>query len=247
MSTGSSVLLVSRVNDRRSLARKRPLSARAPHCMLAAVGILSTGLSAGGTGGSTGISHDHDAVAPVVTSCDHWGSVINGKPDVTSAPAVKSAKLTSAPGGLLVSISFTKPFLYAPEGVYFAWDVYMFHRRADAVPRGRATLLQIEDRGKGWQPSGWTVLASTYDNGFPTGQPIGMDKARNELVVYFPTRVVSTQVPFYWYVSQEAYRAYLPDGNDPDWAVNGSLTAFCPAGVQADPYTLPVPSKLLES
>jgi hypothetical protein len=215
--------------------------------MLAALGILSAGLSAGGTGGPTGIRHDHDAVAPVVTTCNHWASVINGKPDISSAPAVKSAKLASAPGGLLVSIGFTKPFLSAPEGVYFAWDVYMFHRRADAVPPGRTTLLQIEDRGKGWQPSGWTVLASTYDNGFPTGQPIAMDKARNELVVYFPTRVVSTQVPFYWYVSQEVYRAYLPDGNDPDWAVNGSLAAYCPPGVQAGPYTPPEPLKLLDS
>jgi hypothetical protein len=211
------------------------------------LGILSAGLTAGGTGKPAVTVHDHDAPAPVATTCDSWSSVRNGRPDITSVPAIQSVKLTSFSGGLLVSIRFAGPFSLAPEGVYFAWDVYLFNRRADAVRPGLSTLLQVEDRGKGWQPTGWTVLASSYNNGFPIDEDTASDKAHNELVAYFPVRFVSTQAPFYWYVSQEAYRVYLPDGNDPDWAVNGSVTAYCPPGVQAGPYTLPVPVKLLES
>jgi hypothetical protein len=239
------VLSATRVNQRPSLTAK-PLFAGAPRRTLAVLGILSAGLTAGGTGKAAVTAHDHDAPAPVVTTCDSWSSVINGRPDITSVPAIQSVKLTSLSGGLLVSVRFSKPFPLAPEGVYFAWDVHLFRRRADAAPPELSTLLQVEDRGKGWQPTGWTVLASSYNNGFPIDEDIASENAHDELVAYFPVRFVSTQAPFYWYVSQEAYRAYLPDGGDPNWAVNGSLTDYCPPGVQADPYTPPVPAKLLE-
>ena len=92
---------------------------------------------------------------------------VQGNPHVTSVPSLGSVSLVPHSGGLTVRFSFRKPFALAPEGVYISWTVYVFRHRSDAANPESTLFLQVEDRGKGWQPTGWTMLASTYSSDTP--------------------------------------------------------------------------------
>jgi hypothetical protein len=75
-------------------------------------------------------------------------------------------------------------------------------------------------------------------------EAVATDNAHDELAADFPSRELKE--PFYWYASQEAYRAYLPERQGPDWADYGSVAAYCPPGSQANPYSPAVPARLLQ-
>lgn len=212
-----------------------------------AVAMLVPGLLTGGYVKATVNGQAHALPISLVTACEGWTSAVDGTPDLASVPAIGSVELSALKGGLLLSLRFSRRVPLAPEGVYFAWDVYLFHKRSDASPPQHSVMLQIEDRGKGWQPTGWSLLVWVDNQASQLSGDIGTDKGHDELQAYFPTRDIKLQMPFYWYASQEALRAYLPEGKQQDWAVNGTVAAFCPPGVQADLYSLPVPAKLLES
>jgi len=246
MSTGFSRLRSSWSGKRGRLFLKRLQVGRQPGRWFGVAAAVLATLFTGNTGKAVGAAPVAPPV-PVLTTCTSWAWATNGTPELSAVPAITEIALEPSSGGLVVSVRFAKAIPPAPEGVYFAWDVYMFRERADAVNPGKATLLQIEDRGKGWEPTGWTLLESTYQDNVLLREDIVTDTARDQLLAYFPTAVGNVKGPFFWYASQEAYRVYLPDGSGPRWDIYGSLAAYCPPGVEADPYTPPVPAKLLES
>ena len=213
------------------------------------------GLAAPAAAAAPGPSTTPAAVRPASTSgtftCNLVSKdIVTGTPDVaaTAVPAIRSVQLTPYLGGLLVRYRFRSGFALAPEGVYFAWSVYVYRHRADANNSVLAVQLQIEDRGKGWEPSGWSVLASTYYQAQPVAGQVRTDKARDEIATFFPAGFVNLKPPFYWYASQEVFRAYLPKKSKTahqDWSVNGSIANDCPSGVRASAFSLPYAAKLL--
>jgi hypothetical protein len=175
-------------------------------------------------------------------------AMVVGHPDIKFVPAVQSVLLVPRQGGLIVHYKFASALQAAPEGVYFSWAVYIYRTRSDANDATRVLELQVQDRGAGWEPTGWTILASTYYTSSAVEGSIQTDKARDELTAFFPAGFGNLSRPFYWFASQEEYRSYLPGASKSapvDHNVYGSLTTDCPIGVRADPNSLPYPAKLL--
>ena len=192
------------------------------------------------------------AAAPSRFSCTNPqpSSTVQGTPDVRSVPQIESISLVPRAGGLLVSYKFRTPLVLAPEGVYLSWAIYVYRHRSDAGAPQRAVELQVEDRGKGWEPSGWTILASIGTNASPVAGSVQTDAAGDQLSTFFPAGFTNLRPPFYWFASQEEYRAYLPVANKAhpqNWNVNGSVTTDCPVGVRVNPNSLPDGAKLLSA
>ncbi len=212
---------------------------------------LATPAAAAAPGPSTTPPAARAASGSGTFTCNLVGKeIVTGTPDVAAhaVPAIRSVQLTPYLGGLLVRYRFRPGFALAPEGVYFAWSVYVYRHRADANNSVLAVQLQIEDRGKGWEPSGWSVLASTYYQAQPVAGQVRTDKARDEIATYFPAGFVNLKPPFYWYASQEVFRGYLPKKSKTahqDWSVNGSIVNDCPSGVRSSAFSLPYAAKLL--
>jgi hypothetical protein len=165
-------------------------------------------------------------------------------------PKIESISLVPRAGGLLVSYKFRTPLVLAPEGVYLSWAIYVYRHRSDAGAPQRAVELQVEDRGKGWEPSGWTILASIGTDASPVAGSVQTDAAGDQLSTLFPAGFTNLRPPFYWFASQEEYRAYLPEANKAhpqNWNVNGSVTTDCPVGVRVSPNSLPDAAKLLSA
>ena len=175
---------------------------------------------------------------------------MQGNPDVSSVPKIASISLVPRAGGLVVSYKFAAPLVLAPEGVYLSWAIYVYRHRSDAGKADKAIELQVENRGKGWEPTGWTILASIGTDASPVEGSVQTDAAGDELSTYFPAGFTNLRPPFYWFASQEEYRAYLPEANKAhpqNWDVNGSVTTDCPAGVRPTPYSLPDGARLLSA
>jgi hypothetical protein len=188
--------------------------------------------------------------SPAAFSCTNpqRASTIQGNPHVNSVPSLESVSLVPSAGGLMVSFKFRKPLVFAPEGVYISWTVFVYRHRSDASNFESRAQLQFQDRGKGWQPTGWTILAAVDStNNLVTGQ-VHTNKAHDELTTFFPGGFANLSPPFYWFASQEEYRAYLPRGNpvtSRDWSVYGGVFTDCPSGVRPDPDSVPYATKLL--
>ena len=177
-------------------------------------------------------------------------STVQGNPDVSSVPEIESIGLVPRAGGLVVSYKFGAPLVLAPEGVYLSWAIYLYHHRSDAGKADKAIELQVENRGKGWEPTGWTILASIGTDTSPVDGSVQTDTAGDELTTFFPAGFTNLRPPFYWFASQEEYRAYLPEANKAhpqNWNVNGSVTTDCPAGVRPTPNSLPDGARLLSA
>ena len=192
------------------------------------------------------------AAAPTSFSCTNPqpSSTVQGTPDVRSVPQIESIGLVPRAGGLVVSYKFRTPLVLAPEGVYLSWVIYVYRHRSDAGAPQRAVELQVEDRGKGWEPSGWTILASIGTDASPVAGSVQTDTAGDQLSTFFPAGFTNLRPPFYWFASQEEYRAYLPVANKAhpqNWNVNGSVTTDCPVGVRVSPNSLPDGAKLLSA
>jgi hypothetical protein len=202
------------------------------------VPLTSTEVAAGAEGSSVG--------APAVCSAPQTEPTFEGHPHLASIPSLKTVLIISQRHGLRVSYTFRTPLVLAPEGVYISWTVYVYRTRADANGVKNLLTLQLEDRGAGWEPTGWAMLVSLYSNESPVLGPVLTDKARDRLTAYFPPGFVDLSPPFYWFASQEEYRAYLP-GKDGarEWSVNGGAFNDCPAGVRHDPNSFPYATKLL--
>lgn len=193
-------------------------------------------------------------VAAVATSfsCTNpqQASTVQGNPDVSSVPEIESISLVPRAGGLVVSYKFGAPLVLAPEGVYLSWAIYVYRHRSDAGKPDKAIELQVENRGKGWEPTGWTILASIGTDTSPVDGSVQADAAGDELSTFFPAGFTNLRPPFYWFATQEEYRAYLPEANKAhpqNWNVNGSVTTDCPAGVRLTPNSLPDGARLLSA
>jgi hypothetical protein len=163
-------------------------------------------------------------------------------------PSIESVKLVPSLGGLVVDFRFRTGFALAPAGVLIAWTIYLYRHRSDAAQPAAAVQLAVQDRGPGWEPTGWTMVASTYTKDTPVAGEVRTDKARNELKTFFPAGFADLKPPFYWFASQQEERAYLPQNNKAEpqnWNVNGSIFTDCPAGVRSDPNSLPYAARLL--
>ena len=117
------------------------------------------------------------------------------------------------------------------------------------TPRDAASALalNIEDRGAGWEPPGWTITTAL---GTKLGQVDGnviLSRTHEELSAFFPKGFGDMLPPFYWYANEWEIRAFLPTNNPdkPNYAVNGSESFDCPTGTDAS--GLPDPKLLLHA
>ncbi len=181
------------------------------------------------------------------SSCasSRWASSVYGTPRISPVPAIEAVTITPSFGGLLVDYRFAKPFAPAPSGVYDSWTIYVFQHRSDVTNPAQAVQLQIEDRGAGWEPSGWTILATLGTTNNQVEGNVHTNKAGNVIQTFFPAGFADLQPPFYWYAEQVQDRAYLPRDNRADFSVNGTITSDCPNGVMS-PSGLPDAAKLIE-
>jgi hypothetical protein len=170
---------------------------------------------------------------------------VYGTPHLSGVPAIEAVTVTPSFGGLLVSYKFSRRFVAAPAGVYDAWTVFLFQDRNDAGNEDKAVQLQIEDRGAGWEPSGWTLLATLGTTNHQVGGNVRTNGAGNVLQTFFPAGFANLEPPFYWFAEQEEDRAYLPRHSQADFSVNGTITSDCPNGVMGT-YDVPNAAKLIE-
>ena len=174
-----------------------------------------------------------------------WAPTVYGTPHISRDPTVEVVTVTPNFGGLLVSYRFKKPFKAAPAGVFDAWTIFVFQHRSDAGNPQSAVQLQIEDRGAGWEPSGWTLLATLGTTNNQVEGNVRTNKSGNVIQTFFPAGFADLRPPFFWYAEQLQDRAYLPQNDRADFNVNGTITSDCPNGVM-EPSGVPDGSRLIE-
>ena len=227
------------------------------------IAIVAAGCGGGHSAAHSGTAHSGTArstaarstaarsgLSSTGTYCTYPAKFSNvlGTPKVTTPPSVESVSLAPQSTGLLVTYTFSKPLVLAPEGVYFSWTVYIFRHRNDAAHYNRGVSLQIQDRGAGWEPTGWTVLVSSPNGNAQVQGGISTNLRFDQIEMLFPSGKVDLKPPFYWFASEEVYRAYMPQKSKSDpqnYYVNGALTTDCPGGIRHDPQSLPRLSRLL--
>ncbi len=248
--SSSQAAVVSRTATR---PRARWLRAAIPGIAVVAAGCGGGHSSAQSTSPPSTPAHSApagSALASTGTSCNYPSkfSNVSGTPKVAEPPSLVSVSLAPQKTGLLVTYTFGKPLELAPEGVYFSWTVYIFRHRSDASHYNSGVSLQIQDRGAGWEPSGWTVLVGSPNGNATVAGGISTDSKLDQIQMLFPSGKIDLRPPFYWFASEEVYRAYMPEKSKSDpqnYYVNGALTTDCPGGVRHDPQSLPNLSRLL--
>ena len=170
-----------------------------------------------------------------------------GTPRLHSVPLLAGVVVTPFNGGLDVSFLFRHRLVAAPAGVLISWRVFVYRHRHDATDAASALTLNVEDRGAGWEPSGWTITTAL---GTKLGQVDGnvvLSPTHEQLSAFFPKGFGDLLPPFYWYGNEWEIRAFLPTSNPdkPNYAVNGSESFDCPTGTDA--AGLPDPKLLLHA
>jgi hypothetical protein len=169
-------------------------------------------------------------------SCTHPEThpKVIGKPHLSSIPRLVAVTLQPRNGGLGISYRFQRPLVTAPAGVLISWRVFVYRDRQQAADPAAGITLTVEDRGAGWQPSGWTITTAAGTNLGQVDGNVYINKSRDELSVFFPKGFANLRTPFFWYSNEWEIRAFLPTKkNKPDYTVNGSVSFDCPAGVNA--------------
>lgn len=174
-------------------------------------------------------------------------ATVVGSPRLRSVPALAGVVVTPFNGGLDVSFLFRHRLVAAPAGVLISWRVFVYRHRHDTADAASALALNIEDRGAGWEPPGWTITTAL---GTKLGQVDGnviLSRTHEELSAFFPKGFGDMLPPFYWYANEWEIRAFLPTNNPdkPNYAVNGSESFDCPTGTDAS--GLPDPKLLLHA
>lgn len=208
--------------------------------LFATVACLAGIVSTTGASSSSISSPNRSMASPRATqkgiTCTHpqLHAKVIGKPHLSSVPALAVVTLSPHDGGLGISYLFRKRLVLAPVGVLIAWRVFVYRDRSDANNPVAGVTLTVEDRGVGWEPSGWTITTAL---GTSLGQVDGnvyINKARDQLSAFFPKGFANLRTPFYWYSNEWEIRAFMPTKkNEPDYAVNGSISLDCPAGINA--------------
>jgi len=190
----------------------------------------------------------HDAVhAPLSCTNPQRRATVIGTPRLKAVPSLSAVTLYPHDGGLGVSISFRRPLVVAPEGVLISWRVFLYRHRHDAANPAAGQTLNLEDRGAGWEPSGWTITTALGGAAAQVDGNVTINKAGNELSVFFPKGFGDMSTPFYWYANEWEFRSFLPTKNPdkPNYAVTGSVSFDCPTGVTAS--GVPDPKLLLHA
>ncbi|MGC8626172.1 MAG: hypothetical protein ACP5VR_01240 [Acidimicrobiales bacterium] len=219
---------------------------------LPAVAIVA-GSGAGAHGPGPTTSHvTSTAVVAGTTSCNYSSrfSYVQGTPDVAKLPSLESISVLPEDGGLMVTYKFRKPLVLAPEGVYFSWTVTVYRHRSDAASYNAGVKLEVQYRGPGWEPTGWTATVSGPGVQSPVEGGIQSDKLLDRLQEFFPSGLVDLKPPFYWYATEEIYRAYMPQKSSSDpqnFNVNGTIVTDCPGGIRPNPYRRPDASRLISA
>ena len=162
-------------------------SARSPFLLSTIPLLLATALGTTGpvTGPTTGPAGRHSPTAFFCTDPQRT-STIQGHPDVTSVPSLESVSLLPSAGGLAVSFEFHRPLVFAPEGVYISWTVFVYRHRGDASNYEGGVQLEFQDRGKGWEPAGWAIVASTYTRQSPLQGEVRIRRGAQRAYCVFP-------------------------------------------------------------
>ncbi len=192
------------------------------------------------------------AKAPVpasgASSCasSRWASSVYGTPHISPVPAIEAVTITPSYGGLLVDYKFAKPFAPAPWGCTTPGRSTFSSTAAMSATRPQPSSCRSKTAGAGWEPSGWTLLATLGTTNNQVEGNVRTNKAGNVIQTFFPAGFADLQPPFYWYAEQvQDPRVYLPRDNRADFSVNGTITSDCPNGVMG-PYGLPDAAKLIE-
>ncbi len=230
------------------LAAVAPAAAPDPMRTNSAEGHLAPALQL--RGGVASSSNGPTGAAPAGTgsSCTdvQKRATVDGRPHLRSIPAIESITIVPSAGALRVSYRFRRRVALAPEGVLFAWQVFVYRHRADATKAAAGFDLTLEDRGAGWEPAGWTIEIDATSDSRQVDTDVRTDAARDELTVVYPAGFGDLRPPFYWYADQFVIRAYLPRAAAPrrDYSIHGTESIDCPAAMAAN-GGMPVPRLLL--
>ena len=197
------------------------------------VGIVST-MGASTRGQTTSNKRNVAALKGVACTNPQTKPTVVGKPRLSSVPTLVAVTLSPHDGGLGVSYRFRKPLVLAPAGVLISWRVFVYRNRNDANNPASGLTLTVEDRGAGWEPSGWTITTALGTNLGQVDANVYINKARDELSAFFPKGFANLRTPFFWYSNEWEIRGFLPTKNNKrDYTVNGSLSFDCPAAINA--------------
>ena len=200
------------------------------------VGLSASFLGAASASGATGAGSELRAdTTHVGLSCTdpQRRATVVGKPRIHSVPSLTAVAVTPYEDGLAVSFLFRHRLVVAPAGVLLSWRVFIYRNRHDVDHPASALTLNVEDRGSGWEPSGWTITAALGTNLADVDGNVVLNRTRDELSAFFPKGFGNMRTPFYWYANELAFRSFLPSKNKPNYSVNGSESFDCPAGTDA--------------
>lgn len=174
-------------------------------------------------------------------------ATVVGNPHLHSVPSLAGVTLTPYEGGLSVSFLFRHRLVVAPAGVLLSWRVFIYRARSDVDHPAKELTLNVEDRGAGWEPSGWTITTALGTSLGRVDGNVVLNRAHDELSALFPKGFGDMRTPFYWYANELEFRSFLPTNNPnkPNYSVNGSESFDCPAGT--DSSGIPDPKLLLHA
>ncbi len=203
-------------------------------CFVGAFATLGASSAKAATEVARAARHVPSHPAPSCTDPQRQATVA-GTPHLVSVPLLVAVTLSPHDGGLGVSFLFHRPLVVAPEGVLISWRVFVYRHRHEAADPTAGQTLNIEDRGAGWEPSGWTITTAFGSSLAQVDGNVFINPARDEISAFFPKGIGDMSPPFYWYANELEFRSFLPtkNPNKPDWAVNGSVSFDCPTGVTA--------------
>lgn len=210
--------------------------------VLSSVALITTSCASG---------HPALSKAAAASSCTdpQRNPTVYNTPQVPAFPVEHSVSLIPHSGGLEVTVRFRRPLVKAPEGVLIAWQIFIFHTRAHAANSAADLTLTFEDRGQGWEPTGWTVHISASDGSSNNvGGEVHLSHSGKILSVFYPAGFGNLRPPFYWYANQYGDRAYMPTDRHSqprNWNINGTLSSDCPAGIRSGPDSTPSSTRLL--
>lgn len=203
-------------------------------CFIVSFVSLGTSATSGATGAARTGGLDRAHPTSYCTNPQRQATVV-GKPDLHSVPSLAGVTVTPYDGGLVVSFVFQHRLVTAPAGVLISWRVFIYRTRHDVDRSANALVLNVEDRGAGWEPSGWTITTALGTALALVDGNVILNRARDELSALFPKGFGNMRTPFYWYANEWEIRSFLPtkNPNKPNYSVNGSESFDCPSGTDA--------------
>ena len=206
---------------------------------------VACGATLPGTGGSASCP---TAAASTAFYCANPqpDSTVQGNPDVTAVPSLRSISLAPSPGGLLLSVKFRKPLVSRPKAFTYRGRS-MCTAIAATPPIPKAPDAQVEDRGKaGSRAAGPSLPPRTRARARWRAMSIPTERATSSR--RFSRRVSPTSAHLSTGLRSGGVQGVFTRDNKAapqDWKINGAVYTDCPAGVRPDPNSAPYAAKLL--